>query len=224
LRLPRAVLFDLDGTLSDSLPDIAWALNEAREAHGLARVADAVVKDWVGGGAEVLVVRSLGAADASDPRVAPMLAHLLRVYEAHTHNRSALYPGAAELLRSLKARGVLVACTTNKPDTAARSLLAGLGILQVFDAVVTPETAGVKKPDPRFMEAALAALGVAAADALVVGDGLQDVQSAKAAGIPCVAILGGYGDPAALRALGPDFCVGTIADVSELLRDIQRRA
>lgn len=219
MKLPKAVLFDLDGTLADSLPDIAWALNEARMDAGLTPVTDGQVRGWVGGGAALLVTRSLGTADEADPRVAPLLATFLRHYEAHAHDLSTLYPGVPELLDFLEGKGVLMACTTNKPAGAARVLLEGLDLLSRLDALVTPETCGgVKKPDARFMKTALAKLGVAAKDAVVVGDGVQDIEAAKAAGVRSVAILGGYGDPEALRAAGADEYVQTIAELGALLR------
>ena len=211
----KAVLFDLDGTLSDSLPDIAWSLNQARLDHKLLPVTDGHVKGWVGGGAAVLVARSLGAKDERDPRVAPLLATFLTHYEEHACDRSKLYPGVLELLERLGARGVLVACTTNKPTKAARALLEGLEILPQLDAVVTPDDCGgAKKPDPRLMACALGKLGVAAKDAVVVGDGVQDIDAAKASGMRSIAILGGYGDPAALRAAGADEYVDTVAEVA----------
>jgi len=215
VKLPKAVFFDLDGTLCDSLPDIAWALNEARVDAGLVPVTDGQVKGWVGGGAARLVARSLGLGD-DDPAVAPLLATFLRHYEAHAADESKLFPGVAELLDDLESRGVLIACTTNKPAAASRALLGALDVLGRLDALVTPETCGgFKKPDPRFMATALTKVGVEAKDALVVGDAVQDIEAAKSAGIRVVAILGGYGDPDALRAAGADEYVATIAELRE---------
>jgi phosphoglycolate phosphatase len=214
-KQPRAVLFDLDGTLSDSLPDIEWALNEARIEAGLTPATEGQVKSWVGGGAEVLVVRSLGAKDASDPRVAPLLKTFLDHYEAHACDRSRLYPGVIDLLDRLEDRGIATAVTTNKPRSAARALLEGLEIVSRLDLVVTPDCCGSKKPDPLFLHFALEKLGVAPRDALVVGDGVPDVEAARGAGIKCVAILGGYGDPKDLRAAGADEYVASIAEFAK---------
>jgi phosphoglycolate phosphatase len=218
VKVPRAVLFDLDGTLCDSLPDISWALNEARMDMRLPPVTDGQVRSWVGGGAGLLVARSLGHEDDRAPDVAPLLAAFMRRYDSHAADESKLYPGVAELVDLLSERGVLMACTTNKPASAARALLDAVDVLSRLDALVTPETCGgAKKPDPRFMTTALRKLGVEAKDALVVGDALQDIQAAKCVGIRVVAILGGYGDPEALRAAGADEYVATIADVAPLL-------
>jgi phosphoglycolate phosphatase len=174
------------------------------------------VKLWVGGGAALLVARSLELEDERDPAVAPLLATFLRHYAEHAADESKLYPGVPELLDHLEGSGVLIACTTNKPASAARALLDSLDVLARLDALVTPETCGgVKKPDPRFMRTALTKLGVDAKDALVVGDAVQDIEAARSAGIRVVAILGGYGTPAALRAAGADEYVATIAELAE---------
>jgi phosphoglycolate phosphatase len=220
VKPPKAVLFDLDGTLSDSLPDIAWALNEARIDLGFTPVTDGQVKGWVGGGAALLVARSLGL-DEGDPEAVPLLETFLKTYEEHAADRSTLYPGVEDLLETLQRRGILVAVTTNKPAAAARSLLDGLDILARIDALVTPESCGgAKKPDACFMQTALRQLEVDAADALVVGDGVQDIQAAKACGIRSVAILGGYGTAADLRAAGADEYVATF---EEFARKLLRR-
>lgn len=218
MKLPRAICFDLDGTLADSLPDIAWALNEARIDHRLTPVTDGQVRSWVGCGAAMLVARSLGTQDERDPRVMPVLATFLRLHETHAQDRSTLCPGVIDLFDFLDERRVAIACTTNKPAAAARALLDGLEILSRVHALVTPESCGTKKPDPRFMQTALEKLQVAAKDALVVGDGVPDIRAAKGAGIRSVAILGGYGDPAELRAAGADAYVQTVADLLPLLR------
>ena len=215
MKTPKAVLFDLDGTLSDSLPDIAWALNQARLDHKLLPVTDGQVKAWVGSGASSLVARSMGLADEHDPRSIAVLDTFLAHYTDHACDRSTLYPGAAELLERLGARGVLVACTTNKPTQAARALLEGLEILALLDTVVTPDDCGgLKKPDPRFMACALERLGVSAKDAVVVGDGVPDIAAAKASGMRSIAILGGYSEEGSLRAAGADEYVQTIAEVA----------
>jgi phosphoglycolate phosphatase len=208
------VLFDLDGTLSDSLPGIAWSLNEGRRELGYESVSEASVRGWLGQGAAMLAARSLGHEDVGDPAVRRLTAVYLRHNEAGAPARSRLFPGAADLLARLRARGVRIGLTTNKPRGATASLLRGLGAEGAFDAVVTPEDAGAHKPDPAFVAYALRLLGVAARDALVVGDGLPDVDVARAAGVPVVALLGGYGDRAELAAAGADWCAEDVAEVA----------
>lgn len=214
IPVPRAVLFDLDGTLSDSLGDIHAALDTARRELGLSGVTADQVRGWVGSGAAMLVARSLGHADESAADVRRVLARFLAVYETHADERSTLYPGVADALAALRARGVRLAVTTNKPARAADALLRGLGIFDRFDTIVTPEVAGVRKPYPAFVRCALDRLGVAAPDALVVGDGLPDLEAAHGAGVPCVALLGGYGDAAALVAARPTWTARDVAETA----------
>lgn len=218
IELPDAVLFDLDGTLVDSLDDIAHALNTARAQTGLPAVDRESVRGWIGGGAIRLVARSFGTEDESAPGVAEMLHRFLHVYGAESGARSPVLPGVGELLDRLVARGVRLACTTNKPGDATDLVLRASGLAPYFTAVVTPDTLGVRKPDPRFFHEALAILGgVAAPRALVVGDGVPDVAGGRAIGAPTVAVLGGYGDRHALVAAGPDHVVEATADLTTRL-------
>jgi phosphoglycolate phosphatase len=219
IPLPDAVLFDLDGTLVDSLDDIAHALNAARADAGLDPSPRDRVRGWIGGGAGKLVARSLGHEDETSQDVPALLARFLHVYGTESGTRSPLLPGAAALLDALAARGVLLACTTNKPAAATDLVLRALGIADRFGAVVTPDTIpGVRKPDARFFGEALARLGgIAPARALVVGDGVPDVAGGRALGAPTVAVLGGYGDRDALLAAGPDFVVEATADLRHRL-------
>ncbi|MCG3133045.1 MAG: N-acetylmuramic acid 6-phosphate phosphatase [Planctomycetes bacterium] len=214
IAVPKAVLFDLDGTLVDSLPDIAHAINKTRREHGLPEAATDTVRSWIGGGAARLVARSLGTEDEDDPAVAAHLRRFLDIYSTESGPLSPMIPGARALLDALAARGVRLACTTNKPGAATDLVLSSLGIRPLFGAVVTPDSMrGARKPDPRFFAEAMAALCVDPPDALVVGDGVPDVAGARSAGLPSVAVLGGYGDRDALAAAGSTWTVETVADL-----------
>lgn len=214
IPVPRAVLFDLDGTLTDSLPDIHWALDTARRGLGLPGVTIEATRGWVGCGAAMLVARSLGHEDERAPEVARLLGAFLQAYEAHADARSTVYPGVVGALRALRARGVRLAVTTNKPSRACEALLRGLGLRPLVDLVVTPDDAGVRKPDPEFMRTALARCGVAADDAIVVGDGMPDVEAALRAGVACVALRDGYGDRTALEASGATWLAANVDEVA----------
>lgn len=214
IAVPRAVLFDLDGTLVESLPDIAHAINKTRREHGLPEAPHETVRGWIGGGAPKLVARSLATDDESDPRVVAQLRRFLEIYTTESGPLSPMIPGARALLDALAARGVRLACTTNKPGAATELVLSSLGIRGFFGSVVTPDTVpGVRKPDARFFAAAMADLGVAAPHALVVGDGVPDIAGARNAGLPSVAVLAGYGDRGALLAAEPTHAVETVADL-----------
>lgn len=214
IAMPDAVLFDLDGTLVDSLDDIAHALNAARVESGLTPVDRESVRGWIGGGAIRLVARSLGTEDESAPGVAEMLRRFLGIYGAESGARSPVLPGVGDLLDRLLTRGVRLACTTNKPADATDLVLRASGLAPYFAAVVTPDTLGVRKPDARFFREALARLGDVAPDrALVVGDGVPDIAGGRGIGAPTVAVLGGYGDRKALVAAGPDHVVEATGDL-----------
>ena len=209
IPLPRALLFDLDGTLVNSLDDIAYALNKARGESGAAPAPRDTVRGWIGGGAAKLVARSVGVTDESNPAVRLLLARFLEIYGTESGPRSPLLPGVRELLDALVRRGVRLACTTNKPAAATRIVLGSHGLDSLFgDAVVTPETIGVRKPEPGFFAEAFRRLGgVAPAESFGFGDGVPDVRGGRGIGAPTVAVLGGYGDRAALLAEGPTWTV-----------------
>jgi phosphoglycolate phosphatase len=125
---PRAVLFDLDGTLTESLPGIEWSLNQGRRDLGLPPVAESDVRRWLGAGAAILAARSLGLEDVRDPRVVELTAVYLRHNEEGAWAHTRLYPGALEVLGELRRRGVKTAVTTNKPRANTDALLARLSL------------------------------------------------------------------------------------------------
>jgi phosphoglycolate phosphatase len=218
---PDAVLFDLDGTLVDSLGDLHAALDGAHRAAGLAGVGQDDVRRWVGRGAALLVARSLETEDARDPRVAPLLEDFLRRYRAASTQRTQLCPGVSALLERLQGAGVQLAVTTNKPHGPTRELLAALGVARRFEAVVCPElVGGATKPDRALFDHALELLGdLDPGRVLVVGDGLPDVQGARAAGVRVAAVLSGYGDRDELLAAGADHYLQSTAELGDRLAD-----
>lgn len=211
-----AIFFDLDGTLVESLPDIAHALGLAREHRGLPAVAQDDVRTWIGNGARILVARSLGTDDGEAPGVDELLATFREVYRGVSGDRAALYPGVDALLRDLRGRGLRVALTTNKPRDATDVLLRRLGATALFDSIQTPDdVSGRVKPDPAMLLAAARECDVDPGRCLLVGDGTADVLGARAAGMRVAAVLEGYGDPLRLRALRPDWCVNRAVDVRD---------
>mgnify|MGYP002622989151 CR=1 FL=1 len=187
---PRAVLFDLDGTLADTRADIALALDAAREAEGLPPVADpARVRAWIGHGARRLVARSLGGLADDAPEVARVLAAFRRLYPAISGRHSCLYPGVAAWATALRAGGKRLGVTTNKPRAATDAFLDAVGARHLFDVVRTPDDVGDRtKPDPAMLLDAAAALGVPPGACVVLGDGDADVHGARAAGMPVIAV------------------------------------
>jgi phosphoglycolate phosphatase len=191
---PRAVLFDLDGTLVDTAPDLCNAVNRVladlgRPAVPLARLREVVSK---GGRAMLTVALPDLADDAREPLLAPFLAH----YAAALAVDSRTFPGIDDLLAALDARGIAWGIVTNKPEALATGVVAAFGWAQRCAVLVGGDTLPRRKPDPEPLLLACARLGVAPADALYVGDDERDVQAARAAGMPSVAALWGYRLPA----------------------------
>jgi phosphoglycolate phosphatase len=211
------VLFDLDGTLVDSLPDIASALNHALGAAGLAPLSMEVVRGLVGEGVLRLVEKALDVQSAAGVDANALARQVVDIYAQHPCVETRLYPGIAELLAGCRQRGVRLAVLTNKMGAVARSLLAELRIADLFDAVVGDGDGHARKPSPDAAQALFRRFGVAPERALMVGDGLPDLAVARAAGCPAAAVAWGYTDRAALVAQRPAYLVDAPGDVLALI-------
>ncbi len=209
LAPPASFLFDLDGTVADTLADIAATTNHVRQRHGLAPLGLAEVRALVGDGARSLVQRALAPVlppagpdhdRAVDAAFADYVAHHDRQCTVH----ASLFAGARTHLEALRSQGHRLAIVTNKPFRFARPIVSHLGLDDVVEVVIGGDTLPRKKPDPAPLFAALERLGGSASSATMVGDGLQDLRAGRAAGLRTIACLFGYGDPAALRREGAD--------------------
>ncbi len=219
---PELVIFDLDGTLVDSAPDIAQAAAVTLREAGVEPPPLDRVKAMVGDGARALIVRALAARGANgDPD--RLLARFLVHYADGLCVESRLYEGVAEVLDQLRAAGVPAAVVTNKPGGLARPLLARLGVAGAFTAILGEGDGFPRKPDPGGARAVLERAQVGAARAVVVGDGLPDVQMAQALGARLVAVGWGYVAPDRLRAAGAPVVVSTAGELAEAL-DLPARA
>jgi len=201
-KLPRLVMFDLDGTLMDSVPDLAAAVDKmlmllGREPAGIARV-----RDWVGNGSRVLVRRALaGQLDhdgVGDELADEALALFMQAY-AGGHELTAVYPGVRDCLDWLREREVKLAIITNKPAQFIEPLLEEKGLAGYFHWLVGGDTLPQQKPDPAALFWVMDKAGVAPSESLFVGDSRNDVRAAKAATVRCVALTYGYnhGEPIA---------------------------
>lgn len=213
--MPPTLLLDLDGTLVDTLPDLLASLN--RSLRPAQPYTAAETRSWIGDGAGVLVKRAL-AARGKQATEADMQA-MLQDYLAHVSDHSVPFPGCIAALDQLNAAGWKLAVCTNKPERAARDLLAALGLLDRFAAVGGGDSFPVRKPDPAHLHATLAAAGGHAERAVMVGDHQNDILAATGAGIPCVFAGWGYGDdPAGAVATAASF-----AELSELAGEVLTR-
>jgi len=189
---PKAVVFDLDGTLIDSAPDIANALNKALHRRGLSPFPVQRVKDMIGGGVPKLVERALRAHGVSRIGLMPLAADFLRFYRADLTTHTKVFPGARELLQRLKGEGRALGLCTNKQHELTLETLRQLELDGYFSAVIGERMGRPRKPDPGPLLAILEALGASADQAVMIGDSAADVGCAKAAGVKSVVVSFGY--------------------------------
>ena len=202
------IAFDLDGTLVDTAPDIVPTLNLLLAQEGFEPLPFAEGRDLIGGGALALIERGFQRAGAefSEVRAAALFERFLHLYAEHIADRSRPYPGVVEALGELRGAGARLAVCTNKQTRLSRSLLEKLGLAGFFEAIVGPDAAGARKPDPRHLEAAIAAAGGEPRRAVMVGDAITDAEAARAAGVPL--ILVSFGDTETPAAeLSPDILI-----------------
>lgn len=197
----RAVVFDLDGTLADTLPDIAAAVNRALSSVGRPAVDDATVLAGVGRGVRHLMKTCSGVADGPD--LEALCASFEAFYDEAPADRTVLFADAAEVLEALDA-GAIQAVLSNKPTRFCHAILRRLRVLARFAVVLGEDAVPAPKPDARGLTSLLAALGVPPAESLYVGDTPIDVETARAAGVPVAAVIRGYAAPEAVRAARPD--------------------
>lgn len=207
----RTIVFDLDGTLADTAPDIAAALNHALTGLGRRTLPLDDVRSMVGHGGRVLVERGLAATGGGgDGLVAPAFDAFLAAYAARVCVDSRPYPGVDAALDVLAAQGVALAVCTNKPERLARGVIAALGWDGRFAAIVGGDTLATTKPDPAMLHLAVEDAG--GGPAAMVGDSIVDVQTARAGGLPCVAVGFGYPDRPADK-LGADAVIDHFDDL-----------
>ena len=189
--MARTLLLDLDGTLVDTVPDLAPALNRLMRTRGLPAFSHDAVAAMVGDGVMVLTERAFAAHDRVPDATA--VADLEADYTTHVAGESRLYPQVLGVLTGLVAAGWRLAVCTNKPEHAARLLLEALGVSPLLSAVGGGDSFPVRKPDPAHLLATLALGGGRADAAVMLGDHRNDVAAARAAGIPSIFAAWGYG-------------------------------
>lgn len=215
------VIFDIDGTLVDSLPDIAWALNVTLSGAGLPTLPVDTVAQLVGDGAAKLIDRAVTVSHPTghgDPEQnAALYAAFMTAYAHRVCVDSRLYPGIRELLDGLSARRVALAAVTNKPGPLARTLLSTLGIAAHFRETIGDLDGYPRKPAPDAALAVLQRAGVLPSRVVVVGDGLPDMRMAQALRSSSIAAGWGYVAPPLLQAEHPTHLALTVEEATHLL-------
>lgn len=213
----KAVLFDLDGTLLDTLDDLCDATNAALANYGYPARSRDEVRRFVGNGVEMLLRRALPAG-TPDERVYETLAFFRADYEKRSRNRTCPYGGILDLLAELRAEGVRIGVVSNKYDKAVRELcdyyFPGLIDLPVGERAGVP-----KKPAPDSLFLAMEELDVTASETLYVGDSEVDVETAHNAGLPCISVLWGLRDREDIEAAGASVFAATVEELSVILHD-----
>lgn len=218
---PAAIVFDLDGTLVDSLEDIVATTRFALEAHGLAVPARELLAGYVGDGARLLLARASGLPPAS-PTLAAVLATFEERYAAHAADATRPMPGALATLDALA--DLPLAVCTNKPRSATLAVLSALGLAGRFMAVVAGDELPWRKPDPRVLHHVAEQLAVAPSGLVMVGDGPQDVECGRAAGARTVGVLGGIAPHERLLESRPDLVLSSLAELPRHVRGWLARA
>lgn len=219
MRQPvRAVLFDFDGTLADTAPDLAEAANRLRTERGLGRMDPAVLRPVASQGARGLLQVALGVGPG-DAEFDTLRSRYLALYDDCFDTQTRLFDGVERLLEGLGRRNIAWGIVTNKPRRFAAPLVATLGLRPTQDCLITPDELRAAKPDPEGIHRALEWLNVASAQALYVGDDLRDAQAAAAAGCAMAAAAYGYIADEDPMSWNPACVIGSPLELLDCLPD-----
>ncbi len=218
----KLIAFDLDGTLLDSVPDLAVAADQAVQALGFPAVSEEQVRDYVGNGADVLVGRALSQSMTIDPALDQALLVKARelfddFYDKSGHKLSHLYPAVTETLAELQQAGFTLALVTNKPSKFVPEILAKHGIDKYFVDVLGGDAFPEKKPNPVALNWLMEKHNCQPEEMLMVGDSKNDILAAKNAGCAAFGLTYGYNHGEPIAASNPEFVADTIADLIDVV-------
>jgi phosphoglycolate phosphatase len=218
--MTRAIVFDLDGTLIDSAPDVRAALNRLLAEEGRNTLSLPEVQDLVGEGAAALIERAWNATGPAAPAdsVKPLVERYLTHYRAHPADHTVIYEGVPEVLASLRAGGDLLGICTNKPHRMTEIVLDALGLAGHFAAVLGGDFPR-RKPDGEHIRETLRRMGAEGRAALYVGDSITDIRAARDAGVPVVAVDWGYARMNPVE-LGADRLMSRFTDLPRIIGDL----
>ena len=211
---PAAILFDLDGTLVDSLPDIAGALGTLFTEMGREPISSSDVKSMIGGGIPKLIKRALSASriEADEPQREELTQRFREIYGARATQLTRPFPGAIEVLTQLKDAGTRLGVCTNKPEVVTRQILDALSISPLLGAVMGGDTLPTSKPDAAPLLTALETLGCTPEQGMMIGDSDVDAGAARAAGVPVILVSFGY-SRTPITEIDADAVIDTFAEL-----------
>jgi len=220
---PTAVIWDLDGTLVDSAPDLATALNAVLDKRGFFTLTTEEVRTMIGNGVPKLVERGFNAVGVrpDQEQLDGLVAMFNKEYRACATNQTRPYPGMVEVLEEIQAMNIPMGICTNKPEAFTRQILEGLGLARFFSSVVGGDTTGARKPDPEPVLACLRGLVAEPALSLMIGDSVHDVHAARAAGITVGVVPWGY-RATPVETLGADFVLRDPSGLPGMIRAAER--
>ena len=219
IKRVRAVAFDLDGTLIDTAPDLASATNHMLAALHLTALSEDQVRTMIGDGVEALVERALTRAlnrVPPEPVQRTAIDHFKEAYSNAIFQRSRIYPGVKETLKTLRDAGLRLACVTNKSAGFTVPLLSTAGLAEYFEHIMCASSPTDRKPAPTLLRTLCTRLDMTPASLLMVGDSQKDVRAARAAGCPVAAVVYGYTAEATVRASAPDWVLHNLTELSSL--------
>jgi len=214
------ILIDVDGTLVDSVPDLAYCVDEMLSQLDMPKRGEAAVREWVGNGVETLVRRGLVNALDGDPdpdlfeKAVPIFSSL---YAENTSKRSYLYPGVEEGLNYLKAEGYRLGCVTNKARAFTIPIIRELGIEDYFEKIICGDDTPLKKPDPLPLLTAAEQMGIQPEHAMMLGDSKSDVQAARAANFQIICMSYGYNHGEDIRGYHPDAVIDSFTELKNYI-------
>ena len=214
----KAVVFDLDGTLLDTLEDLRDSMNHILALHGMSLRTTEEIRSFVGNGLRNLTKRS-AVAETDDELIDTMFAEMVRYYKAHDAIKTKPYDGIPELLQKLKDAGVIMSVVSNKADVAVKDLC------EHYYPGMFPVAEGAReglaiKPAPDLVEKALAEMGVTKEEAVYIGDSEVDVATARNSGLPCLTVLWGFRDEDMLKEAGAEHFVSNTGELYRVLEEM----
>ncbi len=218
------IVFDLDGTLVDTAPDLVDTLNTVLAREGLPAIPYNEARNTIGGGARAMIARGLESTKraVTKEKLEHLFAAFIAHYGEHLADRSLPFPGLTDALDELAAHGHRFAVCTNKLEHLSRLLLQKLELASRFAAICGQDSFGVQKPDPEFLRRTIIAAGGDSRHAIMIGNSLTDIRTARAASIPVIAVDFGYSEKP-VSEFGPDLVIGNFMQLPQSVAAIRAR-